>query len=87
MAVTRITQLGIVLLVGCTLLSALPVKKIPPPPPPVVQDQNHSPPEESLSYNRYLQEIVAALETDENFKEKMKNAEQVDIRVSDALPH
>lgn len=44
----------------------------------------HDSPEEQLSYSRYLQEIVQALETDEDFRKKLSDSEQVDIRVSAA---
>lgn len=47
---------------------------------PDVKQQEESP-EMQLSYSRYLHEIVQALETDQDFKDKLQKAEQVDIRV------
>lgn len=79
MAITIITQLCLALL-ALLMVGALPVIKNPPTQTP--EKPKPPQPEENLSYNRYLQEIVSALETDEHFKEKLKNAEQVDIRVS-----
>jgi hypothetical protein len=35
-----------------------------------------------LEYNRYLQEVVQALESDPKFREKLEKAEVADIRVS-----
>jgi nucleobindin len=34
-----------------------------------------------LEYNRYLQEVVQALESDPKFREKLEKAEVADIRV------
>jgi hypothetical protein len=38
-----------------------------------------------VEYNRYLEEVVQALESDPQFREKLKNAEDADIRVSKCL--
>lgn len=37
---------------------------------------------ENLEYERYLREVVNALETDDEFRKKLDNATDVDIRVS-----
>lgn len=37
---------------------------------------------DALEYERYLKEVVNALETDEEFRKKLDNASDVDIRVS-----
>jgi len=38
-----------------------------------------------LEYNRYLQEVVQALESDPQFREKLEKAEVADIRVRFAI--
>lgn len=41
-----------------------------------------------MEYERYLKEVVNALETDEEFRKKLDNATDVDIRVSlDRIPY
>lgn len=43
---------------------------------------------DALEYERYLKEVVNALETDEEFRKKLDNATDVDIRVSlDRIPY
>lgn len=39
----------------------------------------------ALEYERYLKEVVNALETDPEFRKKLDNATDVDIRVSFAI--
>lgn len=36
----------------------------------------------ALEYERYLKEVVNALETDPEFRKKLDNASEVDVRVS-----
>ncbi|CAG2055034.1 unnamed protein product, partial [Timema podura] len=36
----------------------------------------------NIEYNRYLKEVVTALESDPEFRAKLEKAEEVDIRVS-----
>lgn len=38
--------------------------------------------EYQVEYNRYLREVVQALETDTNFRAKLEKANEDDIRVS-----
>lgn len=36
----------------------------------------------NLEYERYLKEVVGALESDPDFRQKLDNATEVDVRVS-----
>lgn len=43
--------------------------------------------QDALEYERYLKEVVNALETDPEFRKKLDNATDVDIRVMNTNYH
>ncbi|BFZ15974.1 hypothetical protein BsWGS_19013 [Bradybaena similaris] len=74
------------LLVALTPLLAKPVKRGPPQPRPV---EGGSPEQHDtgLAYDRYLRQVVEALETDPKFKEKLEKANVSEIKSGSIADH
>lgn len=77
----------VLLLVGVSYVASkpAPTTKPPPPPeqdngPPAAESINETPSDTGLYYDQYLQKVVKLLESDENFRKTMENANFDDIR-------
>lgn len=85
--IKRITLVALFALAIIGLAKGLPVKQAPPAEEEKKSETEHhedSPTqnlENIIEYERYLKEVVSALESDKEFRKKLDSASEVDIRV------